>query len=115
MNKQDVKSILPLLREYYKNPENSVGGNLHIILEDPNYDDSSVKYCIECCQKAGDVLGEKIGKKILLLSKTQRKKLQKYYFNSWYESLPQYLASQVVKEANEKIEIEFKRFCKTYK
>ena len=55
--------ILPLLKAFFLIPENGVGGNLHIFLEDGNVDDGNLRFCLERAREAGDELGtKKIGR-----------------------------------------------------
>lgn len=75
MKKPTIPEILPAIRAYYAKPGNSNGGNLHIVLEDPNYEDDHVRFCIARAQDDEDADGAAIAKKLLLMSKTQRKKL----------------------------------------
>jgi hypothetical protein len=76
-----VYLILDLLKDYYRKPENNVGGNLHIILEDPNERDKDVQFCIDRAQLRGDQDGVIIAKAILNLSITQRRKLRYHLQN----------------------------------
>ena len=75
MDKPTIPEVLPAIRAYYAKPGNSNGGNLHIVLEDPNYEDDDVRFCIATARDAGDSDGVAIAKKMLLMSKTQREKL----------------------------------------
>ena len=50
-------------------------GSLHIVLDDCNVEDSSVKFCIEYAKEKGDKEGEELGMILLKMSKTQRLKL----------------------------------------
>lgn len=70
-----VPEVLPLIRAYYAKPGNSVGGHLHITLEDGNVDDDSVRYCIESSRWCGDDDGVALGEILLRMSRTQRRKL----------------------------------------
>ena len=71
--------ILPLLKVFSLIPENGVGGNLHIFLEDGNVDDGSLRFCLERAREAGDELGTKIAEMALECSKTQRRKICKMW------------------------------------
>jgi hypothetical protein len=75
MEKPKIPEVLPAIRAYYAKPGNGNGGNLHIVLEDPNYEDGHVRFCIAMARDAGDSEGAAIAEKLLLMSKTQRKKL----------------------------------------
>jgi hypothetical protein len=74
---------------------NPVGGALHIVLDDGNTDDESIKYCLETCKEHWSVVGShpenvegivdlimSIGNQLLKLPKTERDRL---YNNGWVE------------------------------
>ena|SRR5208337_113616 len=67
--------VLPLIEKFKKIPGNSCGGSLHIILDDGNIDDGCVRFCIEEATTRGDPFGREIAEQLLVLSKTQRRKL----------------------------------------
>jgi hypothetical protein len=75
MIKPTIPEVLPMLRAYAAKPENSVGGSLHIVLEDGNVSDTNVRYCIKHALESGDTDGAELGKMLLRMSKTQRLKL----------------------------------------
>jgi hypothetical protein len=54
---------------------NAAWGSLHIVLDDGNVDNSSVKHCIESARERADLEGEDLGHILLKMSKTQRKKI----------------------------------------
>lgn len=76
-----IPEVLPLVREYLSIAGNLAGGNLHIVLDDGNVDDASVRFCIARAEASQDVEGVELGKKLLAMSKTQRRKihLSKYH------------------------------------
>ena len=80
---KNCRDILPLLKAFFLIPENGVGGNLHIFLEEGNVDDGSLRFCFERAREAGDELGTKIAEMALECSKTQRRKI----CGMWRESL----------------------------
>jgi len=73
--KPTVPEVLPLFETYYAKPGNSVGGSLHIVLDDANIQDVYVKYCIELAKEQNDEDGVRLGNILLTMSKTQRLKL----------------------------------------
>lgn len=75
MKKPTIPEVLPLIQAYYAKPGNGVGGNLHIVLEDLNVEDSHVRWCLEYAEKQGDTDGVELAKLLLAMSKTQRLKL----------------------------------------
>lgn len=73
--KPTVPEVHPVVEAYRALPGNSAGGSLHVVLDDGNVDDGSVQFCIEWADDAGDEDGVALGKVLLRMSKTQRKKL----------------------------------------
>ncbi len=45
------------ISDYCQLGGNICGGTLHIIVDDGNYDDGSIAYCLNSCIKEGDVQG----------------------------------------------------------
>lgn len=50
-------------------------GSLHVVLDDGNIGDDSVRGCIGYAQEVGDVEGEALARILLTMSKTQRLKI----------------------------------------
>lgn len=50
-------------------------GSLHVVLDDQNIEDHSVRFCIEAAEKDGDEEGAALGRILLQMSKTQRLKI----------------------------------------
>jgi hypothetical protein len=75
MNKPTITEVLPMIKAYYGKHGNSVGGSLHITLEDGNIDNNSVMDCLELAKQKNDTDGIIIAETLLKMSKTQRKKL----------------------------------------
>lgn len=65
-----ITDILPEAIEYYK--KNPTWGSLHVVLDDGNIKNKFVEFAIEYAIQKGDIEGEKLARKILTLSKTQR-------------------------------------------
>ena len=80
MDKPTIPEVMPLVKAYYAMPGNSVGGNLHIVLSDGNIEDSHIEFCLGECILHGDTKGSELCKLLLLMSKTQRRKI---YMRSW--------------------------------
>lgn len=74
--KPTIPDVLPVANAYYAKPGNSVGGNLHIVLEDGNVETSFVKWCIDEATKQNDADGVALGNLLLQMSTTQRSKLR---------------------------------------
>jgi hypothetical protein len=73
--KHRVPDVVKMVREYYRKPGNAAGGNLHLVLEEPNYDDDSVRYCMFACVDRGDVEGSILALTLLECSKSQRRRI----------------------------------------
>ncbi|MGK3981344.1 hypothetical protein WMF38_57635 [Sorangium sp. So ce118] len=74
--KPTVPDVLPLVRAYYAKPGNGAGGSLHVVLDDGNVDDDSLRLCEERAEERGDRDGAALAKALLRMSKTQRLKLR---------------------------------------
>jgi hypothetical protein len=79
MSEISVPILIQKSKEYYSMEGNKVGGNLHIILDDGNINDSSINFCLNQATIKGDKLGIELCKLLLLASKTQRNKLVNSY------------------------------------
>src|SRR5688572_15279597 len=53
-DKPTIPEVMPLVRAFYEKPGNGVGGALHIVLEDGNVDDGSVRFCLNEARKRAD-------------------------------------------------------------
>lgn len=73
--KPTVPEVLPLVKAYYAKPDNGAGGNLHIVLDDGNVQDSSVRFCLSQAERAQDLDGIVLAQLLLKMSRTQRLKL----------------------------------------
>lgn len=73
--KPTIPEVLPLAKAYYAKPGNSVGGSLHIVLDDGNVKDKNVEFCLEQARLMGDEDGIKLAGLLLRMSKTQRYKI----------------------------------------
>lgn len=60
---------------YYQCPDNGAWGSLHIVMDDPNYADHHVQFCIDSAHERGDTEGEYLARVLLTMSKTQRAKM----------------------------------------
>lgn len=73
--KPTLPLLRPIVRAWYALPDNGAGGSLHIVLDDSNIDDDSVRFCHRYAKEMGDDLGVKLAELLLRCSKTQRKRL----------------------------------------
>lgn len=74
MSKVTVPELIEECKKYYSIPNNGVGGNLHIVLDDGNIHDEDIMYCIKLSKENGDEAGVNLGNMLMSASKTQRKK-----------------------------------------
>ena len=65
-------NIKELVAEYDEIPENICGGNLHIILDDFNVEDSSIIACYEFSKENKDYLGMLICSKLMGIDESER-------------------------------------------
>jgi len=72
-----TKPTIPEVRErferYYE--ENPTWGSLHIVLDDGNFEDDSVRFCVGYAEEIGDTEGHELAELLLRMSWTQRRKL----------------------------------------
>lgn len=73
MGKITLPEVVDQFAAYHD--RNPAWGNLHIVLDDGNVDDQSVKYCLESARGCGDAEGVRLAEVLLKMSKTQRLKL----------------------------------------
>ena len=71
--------IVQKCKEYYQKPGNSVGGNLHIVLDDGNLENSHIQHCKETCIKEHDHDGSKICTLLLQCTDAQRRSIYNSY------------------------------------
>jgi len=71
--KPTIPEVLDDFRAYYE--RNPAWGALHIVLDDVNVADHFVESCIEWAERDGDAEGARLGRILLRMSKTQRRKL----------------------------------------
>ena len=76
----EYPDMIPLLKLFRQNPDNIVGGNLHIFLEDENVHDDHIKFCLERCIERGDLLGQSICRLSMKMSITQRKRMSREFY-----------------------------------
>lgn len=81
--KLTVPELIPILKEYYKKPENGAGGSLHIILENCNVSKADVVFCRQWAIDHNDQDGVKIADMFMKMSRTQLTKLANMAFYDW--------------------------------
>lgn len=77
MNRPTIPEVLPAVRALYARPGGSVGCCLHLILDEPNSRDGDVEYCIQYARERGHADCEALGRTLLLMSRTQRSKIER--------------------------------------
>jgi hypothetical protein len=75
LGRPTVPEVIGIVRDYYAKPGNSMGGSLHLVLEDGNIDDDSVRFCLQWAIEKGDQDGIGLAGMLLTMTRTQRKKL----------------------------------------
>ena len=70
-----VRDVTAIAKAYYAHPSNSVGGNLHIVLEEWNIETKHVEHCKQQAIESGDAAGVELADLLLQMSKTQRRKV----------------------------------------
>ena len=73
--KPTIPEVLPLAKAYVRKPWFGVGGNLHIVLDDGNIENSNILFCQDLCRGDKDVDGERLCGLLLQMTKTQRRKI----------------------------------------
>ena len=79
--KPTIPEVMPMICEYRDTEGNGVGGSLHIVLDDGNVEDHFVSRCVEEAEKKGDVAGANLGRTLLKMSKTQRRKISANFYS----------------------------------
>ena len=70
--KPTLPEVRPLVDAYYELPGNGAGGELHIVLDDHNYERSHIRWCIAQAKK---VETRWLGHVLVMLSNSQRRRL----------------------------------------
>jgi hypothetical protein len=73
--KPTVPDVLPLANAVYARPGGGAGCCLHIVLDDGNIQDDHVAFCLNKARERGHLECIACAEKLLLMSKTQRKKI----------------------------------------
>jgi hypothetical protein len=73
--KHRVPDVARMVRDYYATDGNEAGGYMHIVLDDGNLGDDSIRFCQGECAKAGDAAGVRLADILLEMSPSQRKRL----------------------------------------
>lgn len=76
-----IPDVAPWIRDYYAQPGNSLGGSLHIVLEDANWEQSQIDWCERRAIERGDVFGAFLARVLGQMSGGQRRRLSRM---NWY-------------------------------
>ena len=68
-----IPEVIDRFRAYFR--KNPAWASLHVVLDDANFDDGAVRHCIEYADRVGDREGADLGRILLCMSKSQRKRL----------------------------------------
>jgi adenine-specific DNA methylase len=79
--KLTIPEVLPLIKKFANTEGNEVGGKLHIVLDDENIEDNHIEFCLEQAIREKDNLGIEVAETLLKMSKTQRLKLAKMFYD----------------------------------
>lgn len=89
MTKPTIPEVIHLFAEYYK--YNLAWGSLHIVLDDGNYSNKNVQYCLDYAIENGDKKGEELARILLSMSPTQRshidRKVGDYYVSKGLDAI----------------------------
>lgn len=80
--KPTIPEVLPRFLAYYA--DNLAWGSLHIVLDDYNVDDASVRFCIDWAAEQDDHEGWALARILLRMSRTQRGRLARKVEAAYY-------------------------------
>lgn len=72
VDRPTVAEVLPLALWYYRQPGNSTGGSLHVVLDDMNTESCHVRFCMEWALEHGDIAGFFLAWTLLTMTRSQR-------------------------------------------
>lgn len=75
MDKPTVPEVRPLVKALFASEHGSVGGCLHIVLDDGNVQDHDVQFCLDYAKEQGCQQCMELAAILLKMSRTQRLKL----------------------------------------
>jgi hypothetical protein len=73
--KQFKSYIKTLIGFYYEELENIVGGNLHVVLDDNNFEDDYIYHALERCKETDDTFGIFLCLILLQFTEEERQKI----------------------------------------
>lgn len=79
--KPTIPEVLPLIYAYRDSRwENGIGGSIKVVIEG-NVDDGHVEFCRNWAEERGDTEGVKLAEILAQMSKTQRRKIGRLFFD----------------------------------
>lgn len=77
MSKPSAKVTIPEVIDRFRayHHKNLVWGSLHVVLDDLNLEDGTVKFCEKYAEENGDKEGAELARILLQMSRSQRKRL----------------------------------------
>ena len=72
-----VPDVAPVALAYYRLPGNGSGGSLHVVLDDTNLEDHSVRFCADWASAHGDYAGWSLALLLLRMTRSQRGRVGK--------------------------------------
>lgn len=64
--------VMRAIEDFYCLSGNAVGGSLHVVLDDHNLDDASVRFCLDWARNVGDTRGENLALVLLRFEEAER-------------------------------------------
>ena len=83
---QKAWMLVCLIEKYYES--NPTGGYLHIVLDDSNYEDNFLQFCIEEAIAANDYWAEIIGRFLLEFSVEEREQIIERQWEIYQQVFP---------------------------
>lgn len=72
--KPTLPEVKPIINAFYELPGNAVGGKLHCVLDDYNWERKFVVSCEKEAHDAGDMPAYRLAQVLMMLSNSQRRR-----------------------------------------
>lgn len=73
--KQKIRDLIPLVRDWFSRPGNEGGGIFHVVLEDGNFEQAFADSALAEARKSGDATAIELAERLTALTDTERRKL----------------------------------------
>lgn len=73
-NRPKVPDVAAAIASYYAKPGNGAGGTCHVVLDDQNLDDSTLRLCLDSAAEQHDEDGAAIMRDMLQMTRSARKR-----------------------------------------